>query len=326
MDAKEYRQQVQEQLRKGRESQPRYKNVNEGVDLSDDQLEAIHQAEEVEIRQGVEADLPVLTGSQNPAELRVAALSRLICDGRNDARVIDAVFKIVADPAEPPQLRLAALAGIKQLRFSSALISQENARMIETLRSVIDDPILEIRTFALDMLAKLKDPVAQQRLLNSLKQQKEDLLPLHKTIQLLGYDIHTDIYPVLREILQKSTNTDAQYEAVRVLSSDPSSANVLADAYGKQDKDQMVRTASAAALQSLNPGLYEKVAKGIALDANENETLRAVSIKGLERNANPASIAQDKAFNADLEKVLQQTPSKPIQKAVRQYQNKIPIE
>jgi hypothetical protein len=86
----------------------------------------------------------------------------------------------------------------------------------------------EVRTTALDMLAKQKDSAAQEVLVQGLRDSSAALVPPGKAIQMLGYDVHSAPFPVLREYAaHKAARGEVRQEALRILAADPDSQGLL---------------------------------------------------------------------------------------------------
>jgi len=251
-----------------------------------------------------------------PAE-RAAALHALAPRQRNDEEFVQLLLKLAGDSSEPPELRSGVLRILRQLRFSSVLLNQKRAQLIETLRPIIDDPDPTLRQDALEMLAQEKDEYVQRRLLESLTGQAPLPAALEKTVQLLGYDIHAEHFPVLRDIAKNAPTATARREAVRLLASDPQSIQLLREIFHDKNEDQEVRRASANGYLSLDPAGFEQEAKKIVLDPAEDGDVRAASLSALTHFAHPST--RDEELNGYVEALGKRDLPKPLEDAVRTY-------
>jgi hypothetical protein len=200
---------------------------------------------------------------------------------RTRGPLLDLFFKLLRDRTQPAELRTALLSSLLLLRFNSPLMADRNADFIDALRSLIDDPDETLRARGLEALAQQKDPVAQKRIADSVSGKEPALLPQAKAIQLLGYDIHSNHYPMLRELVEKSDSDDVKREAVRVLSSDPGSADLLRKVFRDKETAGTVRRASARALMHLAPEEFAQDAVDVALDHSDDDQVRATSLTAL---------------------------------------------
>lgn len=270
---------------------------------------------------GAEVSPLALARDRNaPATERVAALHALAPEQRNDEEFVRVLFDLAADASEAPELRSGVLRILRQLRFSSVLLNERRARYIETLRPIIDDPDPTLRQDALEMLAQEKDEYVQRRLLESLTSGAPLAASLEKTIQFIGYDIHAEHFPVLRRIARDSPSAGARREAVRLLASDPQSAELLRDIFRDRNEDQQVRRAGANGYLSLDPVGFEQEAKKIVFDQGEDEDVRAASLSALSHFAHPS--ARDGALNDYVDALEKRDLPKPLDEAVRTYQRR----
>jgi uncharacterized protein (UPF0147 family) len=252
--------------------------------------------------EGVEA----MDAGGDPAEIlrdaaaseaqRVAAVQPVADAARENAALIELLLGVLQDASVPAAVRRAVLASLRQLRFNSMLLNRMRAQFIEALRAVVDDPDQELREEVLETLAQEKDEYAQRRLLAGLRGEEPPLVSQEKAIQLLGYDIHAEHYPILRQVVESGETPAARREAVRLLSADPTAVDLLVRVFQDKNEHQEVRRASASALATLAPQEFEGRAKDVALDSGDSASVRATSITGLEHFGNPTALAEDESF------------------------------
>jgi hypothetical protein len=232
------------------------------------------------------------------------------------------MLQLLQDTSEPAELRRTALQMLQLSSFNAPAFPSRRPEYLAALRSLVDDKDAELRQEAIAILAKHKDEFAQRRLLEGLEGTAKAVVPPAKAIQLLGYDVHADHYPVLRKIVQEPPSVAAQAEAVRLLAADSSSKDLLTGVLSDKSKKREVRRASAIALQTLAPKEFEAQAKKIVLDDDEDDALRAASITALTQFSNPAELTTDAALNKQVEKLGTSSSSKLVKQASRRYMAK----
>jgi hypothetical protein len=251
---------------------------------------------------------------------RVAALHALAPSHRNDQQFVQALFELASNTSESPELRAGVLRILRQLRFSSVRLNENRAQYIETLRPLVDESDRTLKHDAIEMLAQEKDEYVQRRLLESLTSGAPLATSLEKTVQLLGYDIHAEHYPVLRRIATEAPGLEARREAVRLLASDPQSTDLLKKIYRDRNEDQQVRRASANGYLSLDPQGFEQEAKAVVFDQGEDDDVRAASLSALTHFAHPS--VRDAELNDYVEALEKRPLAKPLEEAVRTYRRR----
>jgi HEAT repeat protein len=206
------------------------------------------------------------------------------------------LLRTVRDTTRPAEERIAALEMLQQLSFSAAAFAELRPAFIETLRAIVDDPDERLRAMVLESLAQEKDEYAQRRLLAGLAGEENRLVTDERAIQFLGYDIHGEHFPLMRRLALDAPDPGTRREAVKVLSSDTESADLLLDIYGNKSEVDEVRRASASALLSVDPVRFEERAKETVVDDDDAESVRAASLTALTYYGNPSVLANDKEF------------------------------
>jgi len=183
---------------------------------------ALHAAELRHEDEVAEA-LGIIRNREEDAEVRASALYGIDAQIGRSHDLIDLAIGLLGDNAEPAVVRLAALRVLQQSSFRAATFNPKRPEYLTALRTVIDDPDASLRQQALEILAQDKDEYAQRRLLEGLKDPSQALVLPGKAVQLLGYDIHAEHYPILRDMVQNPPSPEAKQEAVRLLAADPTS-------------------------------------------------------------------------------------------------------
>jgi hypothetical protein len=252
-------------------------------------------------------------------EYRMAALYTIGKALDLHPELLNMLLERLADRGEEPTFRLGVLTLLQQARFTTVVLRKRRADFLAALRGLVDDPDPKLRAQVLENLAQEKDEFVQRRLLQGLEQPDTALLASEKAIQLLGYDIHAEYFPLLRELIQHSPNVLAKQEAVKLLATDPSAVLLLQALTLDKNEDPQVRRQAIIALQSLSPEAFEINARTIALDQTDDETVRATCISGLGYFGNGAALQLDTDFNEQLDRVQNSSGSLVVEQAVRSY-------
>jgi hypothetical protein len=323
MDTPEYRRQYAEQIERAAEEQREgYRVFSDRSRPAEERRIALQSAALTDQNEVTEA-IDIIRDREEDAELRASALHAIAIEvGRRDDR-IDTAIDVLRDSAEPAVLRVAALRVLLQSSFSGPAFNPKRPEFLAALRTVIDDQDASLRQQALEILAQEKDEYAQRRLLEGLKDPSQALVPPGKAVQLLGYDIHAEHYPILRDMVQNPPSPEAKQEAVRLLASDPTSKELLVDLLKDKGERREVRNASAAALQSLvPPAEFEEQAKQIVLDDDEYDDLRATVINALTLFADREALSQDAELTTRVEQLREQTPSNEVERTADRFLSK----
>jgi hypothetical protein len=317
MDISEYRRQFEEELEQAAR-QPTFR----------DQVARSRQGAEsraAAARQGSATDdvltaaIAVLSDDEADEQLRFAALQVIssAVDERPD--LIDTLLEVLRDTGRPAGVRIAVLDVLQQISFRMEGFPAKRPDYLAALRSVVDDSDAELRQRAIGILAREKDEYVQRRLLDGLEGKSGELVPTAKAIQYLGYDIHAEYFPLLRQIAEKPPTPEARTEAVRLLAADPSSAGLLATILGNRDEDPDVRRLSAIGLQSAAPDQFQEHARRIVLDDDEDDQLRAMSITALTHFADPEALSGDDELTGRIERLRAESSSPQVKQATAGY-------
>jgi hypothetical protein len=229
-------------------------------------------------------------------EDRVAALAGLTAEVCRSEEQLESVLDLLRDADQPLEVRLAAVQAVQAASFSVLTFEPCRGPWLAALRQVAGDPDPEMRQTALGILMREKDGFAQKKLLEGLRKPEKALLPPEKALQLLSYDVHSDAYPVAREIVRDPPNPMARREALRLLAADADSAPLFAKVL--RDKDELAenRQISAAALQSLRPDALQQHAREIVFDASEYPEIQATSLTALTQFGDEEAVMTDDAL------------------------------
>jgi hypothetical protein len=231
---------------------------------------------------------------------------------------VEELLTILRDREEPSTVRLAALQALAALDFLGPRFAPFRADYKQALREVATDPERKLRVDALEILAVDKDPYAQELLVGGLKAPKDALVSEAKAIQLLGYDDHTEVVPLVREVYKRAKGV-AREEALRLLAADPQSEKLFDRLLKDKKEKRSVREISASALQSLNPEAFEKSARKILVDESDYDDIRAVSLSALTHGREARQKRTDPKLVDTVQKIGKKTRSRAMRASVQRF-------
>jgi hypothetical protein len=168
----------------------------------------------------------VAAGDADP-EARIKAIASLPLAPTKLSGDVSLLLATLRNRAEPTEVRAAALNALKAVSFLGPRFAPFRPEYMQVLREIVSDAAPALREDVLEALAMEKDAHAQDLLLRGLKDPEAALVSPAKAIQLLGYDVHADFAPLLRDVLQRESDQATKEEAVRLLASDPGSRELL---------------------------------------------------------------------------------------------------
>lgn len=323
MDASAYRKKYAEYQERVKEHRERQAAALEdaGLAAADGGPEAIGFAEAAPpADEGPLAEaLDVMRDQGEDADLRAVTLHAVANDIGKREDLLTMVLDLLKSSDEPTVLRLEALRTLQALSFSSTRFNAIRPDYIAALRGMVDVEDATLRQRVLEVLAQMKDEYVQRRLLEGLQDPSKALVPPDKAIQLLGYDVHADYFPTLREIARKPPSAAAQREAVRMLAADPESRELLTDILNDKKKNKELRRISAISLQSLAPQTFKEHARKIVLDEDEDDDLLATSIGALAQSEGPEALSQDTEVSERVEQLHKGSASKAVEQSAARY-------
>ena len=231
--------------------------------------------------------------------------------------LVPKLLDLVRAPDEPAVVRSAAVRALKGAAFLGPRFAPYRPDYLQALRDIVADPDPGLREEVLEGLTAEKDPMTQDLLLNSLKDPATAPLPLAKIIQLLGYDIHAEAAPALRTVAQEATGP-AREEALRVLSSDPSSAPLFRELMTDKAQPSIVRRLSATALQNVDPQAFAKVAQEVITDDDDYPEIRATSLSALA-HVQELGAEASATFRDEVAKLRDRTTSASLKDSISRF-------
>lgn len=234
---------------------------------------------------------------------------------------LQASLNVLRDRDQPIKVRLAALQSLQAASFSVIEFEPHREDYLATLREIVDDPDPELRQRVLGILAREKDGYAQKRLLDGLQDPSKALVPPEKALQLLSYDVHSEAYPVAREIVAEPPNADAKREALRLLAADASSAPVFEKLLRDKDEDREIRQISAAALQAVKPKLFQEQARELVMDKDEYDDIQATALTAMTQFGDEKAVAKDDKLLKRVDE-LEKGKSAKVKKTAKRFLNR----
>jgi hypothetical protein len=238
-----------------------------------------------------------------------------------DEEIFDKVLLLLQDQKEDSRFRLEVLDFLKQSNFIEATFNKYMPKYLNVLRELVDDPDAAIRDDVMAVLAKKNDEYVQRRLEEGLKNPQKALVPPERAIQLLGYDIHANQYPLLREIVKNPPNQLAKIEAVRILAVDPDSKDLLLSLLKDKSELKQVRSYSALGVQEFDPEQYIGFAKSAIKDRKEYDDLKSLILVSLNQDEKIPNDSMGKEFNNLVQSFKSEEVSEDLMKASVSYRN-----
>jgi uncharacterized protein (UPF0147 family) len=318
MDISEYRRKYLEELKKAAEQQPDPADLLDTSKTKAKRLSGVDDSFGLRKQSDVADAGNIVRDKKQHVEVRIAALNQISFKVGEQINLIELMFAILKDAGEPGELRRAALRVLQQAAFTSSLFQSKRPEFLDVLRQIIDDPDPEIRVRVIEELAKEKDDYVQQRLIEGLNDKKKALVPPEKAIQFLGYDIHSEYFPVLKDVVADPPNQAARVEAVRLLGADAGSKDLLTEIVRDKSEKSEVRQVGAAALQALAPEEFEAYAKQIVMDDSDFNEIKSVVINAVTHFPEKNGITDDKEFISKVED-LQSSKSKQLKQIAETF-------
>jgi hypothetical protein len=265
--------------------------------------------------------LAVLRDKNEDPEIRASAILGLVGYAAANAEFIDELLEVLNDKDAPNKMKDAALSVLQTGTFSSPILDSKRPEYNNALRNLVEsDCSKSLKLRATEYLAIEKDEYIQRKLLEGLENPEDQLVKPEIAVQLLSYDLHSDSYSALKKIAENPPNKKAKKEAVRNLSADPTSAELLQKVLDDKDEDKEIRHVAAVGLQTIEPEMLQHSLKNILTDKNENEELRVALLNTLNYTANTEIIDNDESFQTQLETLTDKSNSRKLKKMYKYYE------
>lgn len=319
MDVSEYRRQVEAEAEAAARTEPAYKQALRNARPSgrtDGRALAVSTATDGD---DLSTALGVLADPDATDEAFTAALQAMSLEVDDHPELLDALLEYLVDAGNPTVRRLAVLNLLQEISFRMVGFPAKRPEYLAVLRSIIEDPDAQLRRVAIGILAREKDDHVQRRLVDGLEGKSKALVPAAKAIQFLAYDVHSEYFLIAKRIVEKPPNQGAKVEAVRLLAADPSAKDLLVRILEDRGERLQVKMAAAVALQSLDPEEFERQARRIVLDDEEDDQLRALSLNALALFGSPAARSEDDDLARRVESLHSRSRSRSVKRAAAGY-------
>lgn len=222
--------------------------------------------------------MQVATNRKERERLRVAAVAQLAPLLERDAKALDRVIDLLADPKEAVSVRAAALTMLKAAAFYVGSFASRRPKYIAALRSAAtsEDPMLRQR--ALGVLARERDAPTLDKLEDGLRDPTKAVVSPEKALQLLSYDSKRDVHDVLVKTIQNPPTPEAKQQALRNLAAEGKSKRILERVLGDKSEPTENRIVAMAGVQNLAPDAFSDIAGDIVADPSEDESVRAAGL------------------------------------------------
>jgi hypothetical protein len=271
------------------------------------------------------AQATAITRNQHENSLvRAAALNGLSNRLIKDEALLEEVIQLLGDKSAPPDLRRVALTALQGSQFGSQpMMVRLRPNYKNALRGLLDDADPELRQNAAEFLALDRDEYVQRRLLAGLKDPSQAIVAPEVAIQYLAHDLHADMLPVLRDIARNPPNAAAKKEALRNLTLDPESKDLLVERLTDPNEVPEIRHVCAVALYQMDPALMTRLAKDIVADDGTDDELRAALLNSISHLPLGSAAAEaDDGFGARVAQLEANTTSAPLKRMAEEYRKR----
>jgi hypothetical protein len=257
-----------------------------------------------------------MTNKRFGRERRIRAIDQASAHALQRPTIMRTLIALVADPRENDQVRKSALAAVAENAFRTTAFRRWTASFHEALRAAATDENPGLRMRALDMLALDGDEYAQRLLLEGLRHPRRALVPPARAMQMLGYDMHAEYYPLLRQIADSKRPSAMRRSAIRLLAADSEAKPLFQRIVTDKNEQKGARASSAVALQALDPEAFSAVARDLLLDDDDDDEVRATVLTALTHGPGTA----DEAVHRKVEALERQPPrSRHLRSAAQQF-------
>jgi hypothetical protein len=265
---------------------------------------------------------------RNEDSVRASAIHALVNYAAENEKFQDELIGYLSNPEESEDIKDAALSVLQSNMFSSASFSAKRPAFINSLRNLVQHNKSSgrgsVKERSAEFLALEKDEFIQRTLVEGLENPEKKIVEPEVAIQLLSYDLHSNLYPLLRNIVQNPPNQRAKKEALRNLASDSSSADLLLKTLNDKKEDKEIRHVCAVGLQSLQPERLQSSLKSILTDKDEDEDLKVALLNTLNYTTDTRSTDEDTEFQSKLDLTQKESKSEEMKETYRKYrQNKL---
>ncbi len=258
------------------------------------------------------------------ALVRATALNGLSNRLTKDEALLTEIIHLLGDGSAPADVRRVALTTLQASQFGSQpMMVKQRPNYKNVLRGLLDDADQELRQNAAEFLALDRDEFVQRRLLSGLKDPNQAIVAPEVAIQYLAHDLHADMLPVLRDIARHPPNEAAKKEALRNLTLDPESKDLLVERLTDPNEAPEIRHVCAVALYQMDPALMRTLAKDIVANDDTDDELRAALLNTMSHLPLGTSAPEaDDAFGARVAELEANTTSAPLKRMAEEYRKR----
>lgn len=230
----------------------------------------------------IDALVAEIVGKTLAAPQRAAAVRRLSWEGlAASPKAYRELLKALMDPQSPKSVRRSLLLEVKSALFGPARQAPLFADTMTALRAMRTDPDDEIRLEVNGMLAREGDAAGLTGLVDGLRAPDQAVVPPEVALRLLSSAVHAGAFEAAKEVLKKPPSEQAQVEALRILAADGTEAARFEKLFLDRNASVQLRTMAAAALNQFDSLKFQDMARRVALDAAEHDTVRVLGLNAI---------------------------------------------
>lgn len=275
----------------------------------------------------------VNNSNASPA-IRVVALRSVLDYIQGDGPFFNQVMEYLASPTTPKAFRDECLRSVGVVSFSAFGMQQVAEDILNVYRGLLTDKDINYRRDAYHKLAQGGDDVAQQNLINGLKDAQELPLPADECIRLLAYDIKGDYYPVIHEIAQSTSELKIKVAAIEVLGNYVPAREDIIASLNDTNESKEVRLAALKTLNAFDKENFTLYAEGVLQgpDAPVEVVIYAINAEKYRRLAPGFRQKSGDTFDQTVKALLnrqksqQDTSQDLVRKSALNYLNTLGIE
>jgi hypothetical protein len=268
----------------------------------------------------IERALAIYKNPNANEQIKASAIIGLVSYAAENESFIDELINLINKPNESEEIQKAALYVLQANTFSSTYMSSKRPDYTNALRNLSNVGSESTKSTAIEYLALEKDEYIQRKLVEGLEDPKKEIIKPEVAIQLLSYDLHAENYALFRKIAENPPNQRSKKEALRNLSSDPNSADLLLKTLNDKSEDDEIRHVCAVGLQAMESNALQSSMKTILTDADEDSEFKTAMANTLNYLPDSKELDNDQTFQADLKTIQKTSRSKEMKGAYKKYQ------
>lgn len=274
MDPKEYRKQIEGQLKQLATRRSRASAFSDPGASDAKRLQALEVLGPLSRGDDTRTALELARDGSASVKLRTAAIKKLGVALSRDPHALELLLTLLSDANQPVAVRSAALGALKVAAFHVKDFNERRPAYIAALRKAAQSEDADLRRRSLAVLAREKDAPTQKRLIAGLEQPNKALLAPDKALLFLSYDIKLDLYDLLQRIVKQPPSEPARLQALRMLAAYAASKSLFEKLLKNKKETIEARLIALTALHTLEPNKLRKEAAKIVGDKSEDDDLR----------------------------------------------------